>query len=265
MTHKIKAAFCISFAILMCLPLVIVFGVSLNEKKVLFFPPRGLSGKWYSELFLNPSWFEPLLNSLLVAVLTGIVAISLALPITYILWRNRIFYAKALFGLGLMPFAFPPVISAIGMLLLWVSFKHVGQIENIVLGHTVFLLALPLTMLSLGFESIEDEILEAAQTIGANAKILFTTLIIPMMVPYMFASFAFVFVLSMNEFIISFFLGQSVVVTLPVKLFSSLRGGYSPTIASASVVFIMLSVVIFGLIGKFGDLPKLMGAYGKND
>jgi len=264
MARPLKAAFCIAFSMIICLPLVIVLGVSLNEKKVLFFPPRGISGKWYGELFLDPSWFEPLLTSFLVAFLTGIVALSIALPIAYLLWRHRIFYAKALFSLGLMPFAFPPVISAMGMLLLWVGIGHVGRVENVVLGHAVFLVALPLTMLSLGFESIESELLEAAQTIGANARVLFTTIIFPMIVPYMFASFAFVFVLSMNEFIISFFLGQSVIVTLPVKLFSSLRGGYSPTIASASVVFIVLSIVVFGLIAKFGDLPKLMGAYGKS-
>jgi putative spermidine/putrescine transport system permease protein len=249
------------FVSVLMLPLGIVLGVSLNEKKVLFFPPRGVSGKWYSELFLNPQWSEPLITSVVVALFAGVLAISMALPVAYFLWRYGVFYAKSLFAIGLLPFAFPPIITAMGMLLLWVSVGHVGQLENVVLGHTVFLVALPLTMISLGLESISKEILEAAETMGANRRTVFRTVILPIIAPFLVSSFAFVFVLSMNEFVISFFVGQSQVVTLPVQIFSSLRGGYSPTIASASVVFILLSFVIFGLIGIFGNLPKLLGAY----
>ena len=76
----------------------------------------------------------------------------------------------------------------------------------------------------------------------------------------MVAGFAFAFVLSMNEFIISYFLGQFATVTLPVKIFSQLRSGYSPVIASVAVMFILLAVAVFGLIARFGDLPKLLGA-----
>jgi len=263
--NALKNVYTMIFVMILMLPLVIVFGVSLNEKKVLFFPPRGVSGKWYSELFLNPQWSEPLFTSVIVALLTGLVAISVALPVAYFLWRYGIFYAKSLFGIGLLHFAFPPVCPAMGMLLLWVSLVHVGQLENVVLGHTIFLLALPLTMISLGLDSINSEILEAAETMGADRRTVFRTVILPIITPFLVSSFAFVFVLSMNEFVISFFVGQSQVVTLPVQIFSSLRGGYSPTIASASVVFILLSFVIFGLIGIFGNLPKLLGAYERQN
>ncbi|MES0884965.1 ABC transporter permease [Roseibium sp. SCP14] len=261
MSKLLKAAYCSVFLLILMMPLFIVFGVSMNAKKVLFFPPRGVSSKWYSELFLNPQWYEPLITSLAVAVLTGLLALSVALPVAYLLWRYGVFYARALFALGLLPFAFPPVITAMGMLLLWVSTGHTGQIENVVIGHAVFLLALPLTMISLGFESISKEVLEAAETMGANRAQVFRTVVLPIITPFLVSSFAFVFVLSMNEFVISFFVGQSRIVTLPVQIFSSLRGGYSPTIASASVLFIMLSFIAFGLIGIFGNLPKLLGAY----
>jgi putative spermidine/putrescine transport system permease protein len=83
--------------------------------------------------------------------------------------------------------------------------------------------------------------------------------------PYMVAGFAFVFVLSMNEFIISYFLGQFAVVTLPVKIFAQLRSGYSPVIASVAVMFILLAIVVFGLIARFGDLPKLLGAWSPRE
>ena len=66
-----------------------------------------------------------------------------------------------------------------------------------------------MVMISLGLEAIDKEHLEAAETMGADRRKVFTTIIFPMVLPYMFAGYAFVFVISMNEYIISFFLGQS--------------------------------------------------------
>ncbi len=110
-------------------------------------------------------------------------------------------------------------------------------------------------------ESIDREVIEAARTMGADDRRIFTTVVLPLIRPYMIAGFSFVFVLSMNEFIISYFLGQFAIATLPVKIFSQLRSGYSPVIASTAVLFMLLAVAVFGLIARFGDLPKLLGAW----
>jgi len=47
--------------------------------------------------------------------------------------------------------------------------------------------------------------------------------------------------------------------TLPIKIFNALRYGYTPVMASVAVVFVLLAAIIFGLIERFGDLPKLLG------
>ena len=143
----------------------------------------------------------------------------------------------------------------------WSYFGGTASYWGIALGHGIFLVTLPMVMISLGLESIERELLEAARTMGANARKSFLTIVLPMILPYMVAGYAFAFVISMNEFIISFFLGQFAVNTLPVKIFSSLRAGYTPTIAAVSVLFISLAVLVFGLVAKFGDLPRLLGAW----
>ena len=159
----------------------------------------------------------------------------------------------------------PPVITALGMLLFWAQLGHVGTIENIIIGHSLFLVTLPMVMISLGLESIDIEVLEAARTMGADDRRTFSTVILPLIMPYMVAGYAFVFVFSMNEFIISYFLGQFAIATLPVKIFSQLRSGYSPVIASTAVLFMLLAVAVFGLIARFGDLPKLLGAWEPED
>ncbi len=242
-------------------PLLIVAGVSLNAKKRMFFPPDGVSLRWFPEIFETAKWLEALTNSVVIAVSAAFIAVSIALPIAYFLWRHKVFYAKALFVAGLVPFALPPVITALGMLVFWGEIGFVGKMWNIMIGHGVFLVTLPLVMISLGLESIDDEIVEAARTMGADGRRMFATVIFPMVLPYMVAGYAFVLVLSMNEYIISFFLGQHATITLPVQVLASLRSGYTPVIAAVAVMFILFAVVVFSAVARFGDLPKLLGAW----
>jgi putative spermidine/putrescine transport system permease protein len=83
--------------------------------------------------------------------------------------------------------------------------------------------------------------------------------------PYIISGFAFAFVLSLNEYIIAFMTVGFTVETLPVKIFNALRYGYTPVMGSVAVVFLLVNVLVFGLIARFGDLPKLLGAWSARD
>jgi putative spermidine/putrescine transport system permease protein len=244
---------------LMSGPLVVVSGVSLNAKKRLFFPPEGLSLRWYVELLTENSWLIPVKNSLMIALSSSLLALSIALPLGYFLWRYRVFYARALFTLGISPFILPPVITALGFLSFWVTVGFYGSIAATIVSHAIFFVTLPLVTISLGFESIDHEIVAAAETMGADSRKVFQTIIFPMIRPYMLSGYAFAFVLSLNEYIVAY------MVTLPIKIFNSLRYGYTPVMAAVTVVFVLLAAIIFGLIGRFGDLPKLLGALNPED
>src|SRR3546814_3812329 len=96
---------------------------------------------------------------------------------------------------------------------------------------------------------------------GAGDRTVFRTIGLPMVLPYLISGYAFAFVLSLNEYIIAYMVAGFTVETLPIKIFSSLRYGYTPVMAAVSVLFVALAALIFGLIGRFGDLPKLLGAW----
>jgi putative spermidine/putrescine transport system permease protein len=241
-------------------PLIVISGVSLNAKKHLFFPPEGLSLRWYAELLTEKAWLIPVKNSLTIASTASLIALSIALPMAYFLWRYRVFYARALFTLGISPFILPPVITALGFLSFWVTVGMYGQMLATIISHAIFFVTLPLVTISLGFESIDREIVEAAETMGANSRTVFRTVVFPMVRPYMISGCAFAFVLSLNEYIVAYMVAGFTVETLPIKIFNSLRYGYTPVMASVAVVFVLLAAIIFGLIGRFGNLPKLLGA-----
>ncbi len=246
-------------------PLVIVSGVSLNAKKRLFFPPEGLSLRWYVELLSEREWLIPVQNSLTVAVSSSLIALSIALPLAYFLWRYRVFYARVLFTLGISPFILPPVITALGFLSFWATVGLYGNMLATIISHAIFFVTLPLVTISLGFESIDHEIVEAAETMGANSRMVFRSVVFPMVRPYMISGYAFAFVLSLNEYIVAYMVAGFTVETLPIKIFNSLRYGYTPVMAAVTVVFVLMAALVFGLIGWFGDLPKLLGALNPDE
>lgn len=242
-------------------PIAVVTGVSLNAERRLFFPPQGLSLRWYGEMVADDGWRASIEHSLLIAGLAGLVAVSVALPLAYVLWRYRLFYARLLFALGIAPFMLPPVITALGFMTFWATIDHYGQIENVIIAHGMFLVTLPLMTISLGLESTDRAMVEAARTMGAGEGTIFRSIVLPLIRPYIISGYAFVFVLSLNEYIIAYMVAGFTVETLPIRIFNSLRYGYTPIMASVAVLFVLIAVVVFGLFGRYGNLPRLLGRW----
>ena len=261
MSALLRRLFMTVMALFLAAPLAVVAGVSFNARKQLLFPPEGFSFRWYEELFTSAAWLVPVRNSLTIALVSALVALSVAVPIAFFLWRWRVFYARALFTLGIAPFILPPVITALGFLIFWATVGLYGRMEAVMVSHGIFFVTLPLVTVSLGLESIEPEVVEAARTMGADGRQVFRTVVVPLVRPYMISGYAFAFVLSLNEYIVAYMVAGFTVETLPIKIFNSLRYGYTPVMASVAVVFVLLAALVFGGIARFGNLPKLLGAW----
>src|SRR5690606_34671699 len=103
------------------LPIIVVAGVSVNEKQTLAFPPQGFSLGWYGEIFTNPEWRNALFASLTLAALSAVLALAIALPLAWFLWRRHAPWANIFQLLGIAPFTLPPVITALGLLTFWAT------------------------------------------------------------------------------------------------------------------------------------------------
>ncbi len=247
-------------ALFLALPLIVVAGVSINQKQTLAFPPEGFSTSWYRAIFLNPEWRNALVASVTLALLSAALAVAIALPLAWFLWRRVAPWANIFQLLGVAPFTLPPVITALGMLTFWATAGFYGQPWTAVVSHAIFFVTLPLVTLSLGFTSIDRSLVEAAATMGADERTIFRTVVLPLILPYIVSGYAFAFVLSLNEYIVAYMTVGFTMETLPIKIFNALRYGYTPTMASVTVLFVATAAVIFGLVARFGDLPKLLGA-----
>jgi putative spermidine/putrescine transport system permease protein len=247
-------------ALFLAAPLIVVLGVSVNEKQDLAFPPVGFSLAWYAQIFADPGWRSALIASLLLAVTAAALAVAIALPLAWFLWRRIAPWAHVFQLLGLAPFILPPVITALGFLTFWATTGFYGAPWTAVISHAIFFVTLPLVTLSLGFASIDRSLVEAAATMGADDRTVLKTVVLPLILPYLVSGYAFAFVLSLNEYIVAYMTIGFTMETLPIKIFNALRYGYTPTMASVTVFFVAVAALVFGLIAKVGDIRRLLGA-----
>ncbi|MFC3076188.1 ABC transporter permease [Shinella pollutisoli] len=253
------------FGLFLSLPLIVVAGVSVNEKQNLAFPPQGFSLSWYGEIFANPEWRSALVASVVLAALSAALAVVIALPLAWFLWRREARWANIFQLLGIAPFTLPPVITALGLLTFWATTGFYGQPATAVVSHAIFFVTLPLVTLSLGFSAIDRSLVEAAATMGADDRTVFRTVVLPLILPYLVSGYAFAFVLSLNEYIVAYMTVGFTMETLPIKIFNALRYGYTPTMASVTILFVAIAAIVFSLVARFGDLPKLLGAMSTRD
>lgn len=243
------------------LPIVIVCAAALNGGRTMFFPPQDPTLARFGEFFVSePVWTRALAHSAIVALGAASLAVLLAWPIAYLLWKSASRAAAALAMLGSVPFAVPPIVFGVGLGFFWAFLGGLGTIWAGIISHAVLFLALPLVTISIGLQAIDRAHLDAAATMGATESQCFRTIVLPQTLPYTVSGFFFALVLSFNEFIVMFFVSASGFATVTLQIFNSLRNGYTPTMAVAAVAFIAVSLTVFAAVARWGDLPRLMGA-----
>lgn len=250
-------------AIVLIAPFVVVTGVSVGASKTIAFPPDALSLEWYAILFTDADWLKAIGNSLLIALGAALIASLVALAANYALWRLQSGFSRMVFALGLGPFLLPPIILALGASLFWAEVGWYGRMEATTLSHGIFLVTLPLVIQARGFAALTPEIIEAATTMGATSVQLFRTVILPLILPYIVTGFALVAIISVNEYLIANMISGFVVETLPIKIFNNVRYGYTPVVASASMLFVAVTVTVLLIVARVTDLVALLGAPSK--
>ncbi len=250
-----------SAATMVALPIIVVCAAALNGGRSMLFPPQDPTLARFGEFFLTePVWKNALMHSIFIAFASAAVAVLIAWPVAWWLWRYNSRWSKTMATITSMPFALPPIVFGVGLGFMWAFADLLGTIFAGIVSHALLLVALPVATISIGLQSIDKSHIDAAHTMGATEAVTLRTVILPLTLPYTVSGFFFTLILSFNEFIVMFFVSASAYSTVTLQIFNSLRNGFTPTMAVGAITFIAASILVFGLIARFGDLPGLMGA-----
>jgi putative spermidine/putrescine transport system permease protein len=194
---------------------------------------------------------EALTTSIVVALVTVVVSLALAIPAGYALARLRLPWRGAILFAFLIPQAFPNLTVYVNIARMFYQTGLNGTVTGVVLAHVMHGLVYAVWIATAAFGAIDRELEQAARTLGASAMRAFRDVTLPLATPGLMASAVFVFLESLDEFTGSYFIGAPNVNTLPLLLYTAGAGGNYQIASITSLLLLVPSVVFMLLVERF--------------
>ncbi len=267
-SSKIYIALCF---VLLYAPIVILIFFSFNslESTGVF---GGFSLKWYEAILQNELAKEALINSLIIAVSSSLVATVIgtfaALGISKIKAR---FLKSSIMTVTNIPMVNPEIVTAVSMAFLFMgTLATFGFIKNddtidmisLLIAHTTF--GLPYVILSVlpKIRQMDKSQTEAALDLGCKPAQAFFKVELPQLMPGILTGLIMAFTMSFDDFVISYFVRpKSTVMTLPLLIYSMTgKGTVTPDMYALSTFMIIAIFLLLVLANLAGSRQELQAA-----
>jgi spermidine/putrescine transport system permease protein len=225
------------------LPVLVLAVFSFNRSR---FSVRwtGFSLEWYDRLLHRPDILAALRVSLIVGTVSTLVATVLGTLLALALARHRFRGRTALEGLLYLPIVTPEIVMGISLLLLFATLRAGLGIPTIVVAHVAFSISFVAVVVRARLEGMDRTLEEAALTLGADEVATFRRVTLPLLWPGILAGALLAFTMSIDDFVITFFVSGPGSTTLPVLIYSMARRTIEPTINAVSTVIVVATTVL---------------------
>jgi putative spermidine/putrescine transport system permease protein len=243
----------------MLLPILTVVVISFTASTTVQFPPPGFSLRWYerlAEMSFGPDaelmrFTEALLTSLKVALLSALVCLLIGLPAAYALTRCTFRSKSFVNDLIDLPVAFPAIVLGISLLIIVSALPfHLG-LAQLVIPHAIISLPFMIRNIAASLSSFDASLEEAARTLGASPMRAFLEIILPIARNGIASGLMIVFILSFNEFTLTYFLSTVDLFPLSMWLFQQSNSTLDPTIFAVSTLIIAINAVVIVVVDRF--------------
>ncbi|MGB3646074.1 MAG: ABC transporter permease [Mesorhizobium sp.] len=215
-------AYALVYVIFLYLPVIFLPIFSVNTAATPKFPLTGFTWKWYEQLPHTPALLDAAWNSLVVGVSASVLSTVFGILAARAITRYRFPGRRPINGLIMAPLVLPEIIIAISMLLVMLQLGLSLSLFTVVLGHILICIPYSMTVLTSGFEGFDRSLEEASADLGETAFGTFRRVTLPMVAPAIISSLLVSFTISLDEFMIAFFL-TGTEPTLPIYIWGQLR------------------------------------------
>lgn len=244
---SIYVAMCFLF---LYIPMLVLVVYSFNKDKINS-SWGGFTLDWYSRLFHNSGLLKSFLLSLALALLSSLIGTIIGLMAAYSIIKFN-FRGKKIFRAVLnLPILTPDLVLGIGLLLFYSLVNFPMGFYSILIAHVTFNIAYSTLIILTRFNYLNSDVENAAINLGASPIQTLRFVVIPIVKPGIIAAFLIQFILSWDDFIISFFTSGVGTTTLPVRIYSMIKMGVSPQINAISTITIAVSLITMLIALRF--------------
>ncbi len=230
------------------LPILYVMVFSFNDSKSMI-SFAGFSTRWYEAMFENREMLESIYYTVVVALIATVVSTIVGTIAAIGLSKARPLVRTVVLEINNLPVLNPDIVTAISLMLLFLSVKVQRSIVTLTLAHITF--CIPYVILSVmpKLRQLDDNVAEAALDLGASPWQALTRVIIPQIYPAILSGALIAFSMSFDDFVISFFTAGVDVQNISMYVYSMKR--FNPSVNALStliVVAVTLILVLANLI-----------------
>jgi putative spermidine/putrescine transport system permease protein len=226
-------------------PILIVIPLSFSSGTYLSFPPPGFGLRWYQNFFGRSDWLDAASLSIWIAGAVMCLATALGAPAAIALVRSRFPGKNLIVGFIISPLIAPVIIVAIGIYFFYARLGLVGNPFALVIAHTCLAVPFVVINVSAALQGFDERLEHAAMNLGATPWRTFWQVTFPVIRPGVLAGALFAFISSFDELVVALFVSGSTAVTLPRKMWESIRFEIDPTIAAVSTILVVLTGMVF--------------------
>lgn len=205
----------------------------------------GFTTKWYASLLHDQSLIKSAVRSLFLAASSATVSTVVGTIMAIALHRYRFIGQKVVFGSLSVIMMSPEIIQGISLAMIFIVLGIPLGFTTLLLAHTVFCFPFVTMTVLARLKGVSRTLAEAAADLGANDVSIVRRILIPLIVPAVFAGWLMSFTLSIDDVIISFFVSGKSYEILPLKIYSMVRTGIQPDVnALCSALFFVTFAVV---------------------
>jgi spermidine/putrescine transport system permease protein len=231
-------------------PIAMIVLYSFNESRINAVW-KGWTWKWYATLLENDRLTEALSNSLIIAVTSTAISTLLGTLASLALYRQSFRWKGAIQSTLYLPILIPDIVMGLSLLVLFSRFYiPLGKI-TILIAHITFSISYVYLVVSARLEGMNKYLEEAARDLGASGWQAFRYVTLPLIAPGMAAGAIIAFTLSIDDFMISFFVSGPESTTLPLYIYGLVKRGISPEVNALCTILVVITMVLVVLAERF--------------
>ncbi|WP_458790487.1 ABC transporter permease [Yoonia sp. MH D7] len=248
--------YAIAYLIFLYAPIVLLPIFAFNDATIIAFPLTGFTTEWFAELSQTKAMHTAVQNSLFIAVITSLLSTILGVCAARAGAMYNFPLKRGILGLVMLPLVLPEIIVAVSLLIVVVQILDLGLSNwTVIAAHVLICTPFSIAILNGAFQNLDPSMEEAAMDLGESRLSAFRLVTLPLVMPGIISSMLIAFTISLDEFIIAFFL-TGANPTMPVYIWGLLRFPSSlPIVMALGTILVALSIILL----TFAEIMRRRG------
>ncbi len=251
MKNVLKSIYTGLIFIFLYAPMVVLIILSFNKSKSRA-KWGGFTIQWYVKLFHNSVVMQALINTLLIAFLSALIACIIGTIAALAMNKMGMFARSAMLGVTNIPMLNADIVTGISLMLLFLFFRFKFGFMTILLSHITFNISYVILSVMPRIKKMNPSNYEAALDLGATPVYAFFKVILPDIWPGVLSGFLMAFTMSLDDFIITHFSKGPGVDTISTKVYAQLKKGIDPEMYALST---LIFISVLALLLLINTLP----------